>query len=108
MAYAPVPRVQRIMQCGSRGFLIKFRELTPHIFFKVLFDFLVMPPVISHRYCCRRESEKEGLSLFSSSEGTMNENTPVIIGRYRLSKTLGIGAFGKVKCESADFYFLPQ
>lgn len=29
----------------------------------------------------------------------MNENTPVIIGRYRLSKTLGIGAFGKVKCE---------
>eukprot|EP00903_Cladosiphon_okamuranus_P009268 g8843.t2 len=27
----------------------------------------------------------------------MNENTPVIIGRYRLSKTLGIGAFGKVK-----------
>lgn len=28
------------------------------------------------------------------------ENAPVIIGRYRLSKTLGIGAFGKVKCES--------
>lgn len=27
------------------------------------------------------------------------ENVPVIIGRYRLSKTLGIGAFGKVKCE---------
>lgn len=24
---------------------------------------------------------------------------PVTIGRYRLSKTLGIGAFGKVKCE---------
>ncbi|CAN0557721.1 unnamed protein product [Ectocarpus sp. 12 AP-2014] len=25
------------------------------------------------------------------------ENMPVVIGRYRLSKTLGIGAFGKVK-----------
>jgi len=32
----------------------------------------------------------------------MNENTPVTIGRYRLSKTLGIGAFGKVKRESSS------
>lgn len=33
---------------------------------------------------------------------------PVTIGRYRLSKTLGIGAFGKVKCEFvfSIFYFL--
>lgn len=29
----------------------------------------------------------------------MMENVPVVIGRYRLSKTLGIGAFGKVKCK---------
>lgn len=39
------------------------------------------------------------------------ENMPVVIGRYRLSKTLGIGAFGKVKCELEfeDFlFFLPR
>lgn len=35
--------------------------------------------------------------------GTM-ENMPVVIGRYRLSKTLGIGAFGKVKCETLFFF----
>lgn len=34
------------------------------------------------------------------------ENVAVIIGRYRLSKTLGIGAFGKVKREL--FFFRPK
>lgn len=34
------------------------------------------------------------------------ENVPVIIGRYQLSKTLGIGAFGKVKREL--FVFRPK
>lgn len=33
------------------------------------------------------------------------ENVPVEIGRYRLSKTLGIGAFGKVKCEESPTCF---
>lgn len=33
------------------------------------------------------------------------ENAPVVIGRYRLSKTLGIGAFGKVKCERTPLGF---
>jgi len=27
------------------------------------------------------------------------ENIPIILGQYRLGKTLGIGAFGKVKCK---------
>jgi len=27
----------------------------------------------------------------------MAENVPVVLGHYRLGKTLGIGAFGKVK-----------
>lgn len=51
---------------------------------------------------------EEGLSLCSSSACTMNENTPVVIGRYRLSKTLGIGAFGKVKRESSRLFFPPR
>jgi len=29
----------------------------------------------------------------------MADNTPIILGQYRVSKTLGIGAFGKVKRE---------
>ena len=35
------------------------------------------------------------------------ENMPVTIGRYRLSKTLGIGAFGKVKREFVFSIFYP-
>ena len=31
------------------------------------------------------------------------ENVPVILGQYRLGKTLGIGAFGKVKCKFIFF-----
>lgn len=31
------------------------------------------------------------------------ENVPVILGQYRLGKTLGIGAFGKVKCKLMIF-----
>jgi hypothetical protein len=27
------------------------------------------------------------------------ENVPIVLAQYRLGKTLGIGAFGKVKCE---------
>jgi hypothetical protein len=27
------------------------------------------------------------------------ENAPIVLGQYRLGKTLGIGAFGKVKRE---------
>jgi 5'-AMP-activated protein kinase, catalytic alpha subunit len=34
------------------------------------------------------------------------ENVPVILGQYRLGKTLGIGAFGKVKCTSSLIYDL--
>jgi hypothetical protein len=30
------------------------------------------------------------------------DNAQVTIGHYRLSKTLGIGAFGKVKCTYND------
>ncbi len=29
----------------------------------------------------------------------MVDNTPVLLGQYRIGKTLGIGAFGKVKCK---------
>jgi hypothetical protein len=29
----------------------------------------------------------------------MSENVPIVLGQYRLGKTLGIGAFGKVKCK---------
>ncbi|CAM9104505.1 unnamed protein product, partial [Pylaiella littoralis] len=49
-----------------------------------------------------REKEREqrrrrgGFPSFRVPAGAM-ENMPVQIGRYRLSKTLGIGAFGKVK-----------
>lgn len=28
----------------------------------------------------------------------MAENVPIMLGQYKLGKTLGIGAFGKVKC----------
>lgn len=31
------------------------------------------------------------------------ENVPVVLGQYRLGKTLGIGAFGKVKCNTLNF-----
>jgi hypothetical protein len=27
------------------------------------------------------------------------DNVPIVLGQYRLGKTLGIGAFGKVKCK---------
>ncbi len=27
----------------------------------------------------------------------MSDNVPIVLGQYRLGKTLGIGAFGKVK-----------
>lgn len=30
----------------------------------------------------------------------MADNVPIVLGQYRVGKTLGIGAFGKVKCES--------
>jgi hypothetical protein len=26
------------------------------------------------------------------------DTVPIVLGQYRLGKTLGIGAFGKVKC----------
>ena len=29
----------------------------------------------------------------------MQENVPIQLGQYKLGKTLGIGAFGKVKCK---------
>lgn len=50
---------------------------------------------------CSGDSDREG----APPPGEM-ENVPVIIGRYRLSKTLGIGAFGKVKREL--FVFRPE
>ena len=28
------------------------------------------------------------------------DNVPIVLGQYRIGKTLGIGAFGKVKCKS--------
>jgi hypothetical protein len=31
------------------------------------------------------------------------DNVPIVLGQYRLGKTLGIGAFGKVKSEFLDF-----
>ena len=30
------------------------------------------------------------------------DNVPIILGQYRIEKTLGIGAFGKVKSKSRD------
>jgi hypothetical protein len=27
------------------------------------------------------------------------DNVPIVLAQYRLGKTLGIGAFGKVKCK---------
>ncbi len=32
------------------------------------------------------------------------ETVPVILNQYRIGKTLGIGAFGKVKCKNVDKY----
>lgn len=29
----------------------------------------------------------------------VRDNEPIVLGRYKLNKTLGIGAFGKVKCK---------
>jgi hypothetical protein len=31
------------------------------------------------------------------------DNAPIVLGQYRLGKTLGIGAFGKVKRKKALF-----
>jgi hypothetical protein len=33
------------------------------------------------------------------------ENVPIVLGQYKLGKTLGIGAFGKVKCKLCRFCF---
>lgn len=74
------------------------------------------PPALSYLY--RRTRKETGKTrqeedsqpfhggLPPPSFGVM-ENMPVVIGRYRLSKTLGIGAFGKVKCELEAFPFFP-
>lgn len=44
-------------------------------------------------------ARSRGAGVISREQGGVAmENVPVVIGRYRLSKTLGIGAFGKVKC----------
>ena len=40
------------------------------------------------------------------------DNVPIVLGQYRLGKTLGIGAFGKVKsmpdCKCVIMKFLPE
>ena len=36
----------------------------------------------------------------------MQENVPIQLGQYKLGKTLGIGAFGKVKCKYGYILFM--
>lgn len=51
-----------------------------------------------------RTSREEGIPPRGAISAM--ENVAVVIGRYRLSKTLGIGAFGKVKCEQSFSCFI--
>lgn len=36
------------------------------------------------------------------------DNVPIVLAQYRLGKTLGIGAFGKVKCKHASIWHMPS
>jgi hypothetical protein len=35
-----------------------------------------------------------------------SRDVPIVLAQYRIGKTLGIGAFGKVKCTYSDLYEL--